>query len=573
MTFPKGPLAFSADELERLGHIDRLAARGSVSDLVAMLDDRSWAVRRAVVAALAAVGQAAVAPLCVALRTRRTNETYVAATVDALAAVNGDADVALVAMVADAEVPVLADIAQILGRRRSVAAVPTLVVLSRHADDNVAVGAIEALGRIGGRAAVDSLVDAVGSGNFFRAFPAIEVLGRSGDPRAVGPLTRLLDQPQFAAEAARALGRTGDVAAVAPLLHLVAKSPEGLVRVSALALTELHHRYRERSGNSDAIEADLARAGSEPTILRQLVRALAADDPPEQAALCFVLGVLADPSAAPALTSLLDASPVVAEAAGVALARLGPQAETEILRGLRAGSSAHKRALLPFISSRNGAREVIDCLSEEDSDVRILACEALGRMGHVEAVGALFPLLADPDTRVAYSAVAAIQSLGSHETDRLAVEAARSPDVRVRRAALRILAYFGASTGLDVFLAALDDADERVRESAISGLPFMDDPRAFEALLAAAKAPLDKTRAAAMRSLGQCVGDLRASAYLLKGLGDSDAWVRYYACQALGKLAFEPASGAIIELLGDPAGQVRVAAVEALSCLTGDVAV
>jgi HEAT repeat protein len=102
---------------------------------------------------------------------------------------------------------------------------------------------------------------------------------------------------------------------------------------------------------------------------------------------------------------------------------------------------------------------------------------------------------------------------------------------------------------------------------------MMDDPRALEALLAAARDESERTRAAAMRSLGQCVGDLRASAYLLKGLGDPDGWVRYYACQALGKMAFEPAADAIVRLLEDAVGQVRVAAVEALSCLSGERAV
>ncbi|HXI55025.1 MAG TPA: HEAT repeat domain-containing protein, partial [Polyangia bacterium] len=113
----------------------------------------------------------------------------------------------------------------------------------------------------------------------------------------------------------------------------------------------------------------------------------------------------------------------------------------------------------------------------------------------------------------------------------------------------------------------------RVREIAVQGLPLMDDPRAFEALLATTKDSAEKTRAAAMRSLGQCADDLRATAYLLKGLGDADSWVRYYACQALGKLAFEPAAQAIVQLLSDPAGQVRVAAIEALSCLNSDAAV
>jgi HEAT repeat protein len=577
MTVLASRLAFSSEDQQRVDLVSRLAASGDmgdIEDLLSMLGDPSWTVRRAVVAALAANGPLTVGPLGRVLGQRRDNETFIAATVDALSAVTGDADSMLAAMVADAEIPVLADIAQILGRRRTVSALPTLIFLSRHRDDNVAVSAIEALGRIGGRAAVDSLVDAVQSGNFFRAFPAIDVLGRSGDPRAAAPLTALLEQPQYVAEAARALGRTGDVAAVAPLMRLVARSSSAGVRLAAVALTELHHRHNERFGVGDGVQADIARAGREPTgVVRQLLRALAEADPSEQAAICFLLGVLRDPSTASALTALLDASAPVAEAAGVALRRLGRSAEEQIVQGLRSGTSRHKRALLPLISDASGRADVVACLGDDDPDVRVLACEALARVGLVAAVGDLFPLLGDRDARVSYAAVAALQSLGSLDTERMAIEAAASADLHVRRAALRILAYFGSSPAIETFLSALLDADERVRESAIQGLPFMEDPRAFEALLVAAKDPVEKTRAAAMRSLGQCADDMRARAYLIKGLGDADPWVRYYACQSLGKLAFEPAVEAIVKLLDDPAGQVRVAAIEALSCLDSELAI
>jgi HEAT repeat protein len=562
-------VAFSPEDLRRVEEIERLASGGGVDRLVAMLDDPNWAVRRAVVAALAASGPAAIGPLCEALRSQRGSEGRIAATVDALAAIGGDADPALAAMAVDAEVPVLADLAQILGRRRTTTALATVISLSRHHDDNVAVTAIEALGRIGGRAAVDSLVEAVKSGNFFRVFPAIEVLGRSGDPRAVAPLTALLEHPQYATEVVRALGRTGDVAAVSPLMRLASRSSNAIVRLTALALSDLHQRYKERFGNAAAVEAVIA---GHSEIVRPLLLALMEGDPAEQAALCLLFAVIGDPSAAPALTGLLDAAPPVAEAAAAALRALGPQVEQQILAGIRAGDSLHKRALLPFVSSGSGTRDVVECLRDADADVRVLACEALGRTGAVAAVGALFPLLADADPRVSYAAIAAIQSLGSGDTERLAVSAAASDDVRVRRAALRILSYFGSSMALDVFLSGMLDPDERVREAALQGLPFMDDPRAFDALVTAAKNGGERTRAAAMRSLGQCVTDLRATAHLLKGLGDPDPWVRYYACQALGKLAFEPATAAIVRLLGDPAGQVRVAAVEALSCLRSDAA-
>jgi HEAT repeat protein len=76
-----------------------------------------------------------------------------------------------------------------------------------------------------------------------------------------------------------------------------------------------------------------------------------------------------------------------------------------------------------------------------------------------------------------------------------------------------------------------------------------------------------------MRALAQVPApDVRATAALLRGLADADPWVRYYACQTLGRLGYEPAGEAIAARLTDEAGQVRVAAVESLSHLTGDAA-
>src|SRR5690349_19713738 len=103
MTQTHGQFAFTPDELHRMERVDRLAAGadGGVDALADMLDDPSWTVRRSVVAALAAAGTAAVAPLCELLRTRRDSEARIAATVDALSASNGDADSALLAMTRD----------------------------------------------------------------------------------------------------------------------------------------------------------------------------------------------------------------------------------------------------------------------------------------------------------------------------------------------------------------------------------------------------------------------------------------------------------------------------------------
>ena len=51
------------------------------------------------------------------------------------------------------------------------------------------------------------------------------------------------------------------------------------------------------------------------------------------------------------------------------------------------------------------------------------------------------------------------------------------------------------------------------------------------------------------------------------GWPDPDSWVRYYACQSVGRLEHSEVTEQIAKLLGDEAGQVRLAAVEALSHL------
>src|SRR5690606_12070695 len=90
------------------------------------------------------------------------------------------------------------------------------------------------------------------------------------------------------------------------------------------------------------------------------------------------------------------------------------------------------------------------------------------------------------------------------------------------------------------------------------------------ALLAAASHPVAKTRAAVMRALGQTEATPEVVKALLSAVADADAWVRYYACQALGRLRIETAVERLIALMNDDTGQVRVAAVEALAHLSDE---
>jgi HEAT repeat protein len=555
-----------AARLTRVRELATLGADG-VSPLVPMLTDPSWSVRREVVLALAALGDAAVAPLCACLRSQRDDEKRISATVDALVACRSDqVERALFALASDPNVAVVADVAAILGRRRRTSASQLLIDLTLHADDNVAVSAIEALGRLGGRAAVDALIACIQSKNFFRAFPAIDVLGRSGDPRAVAPLSELLADSRYALEAARALGRSADRRAVAPLSGLLVSPSMSYVRVASLALVELNDRHEQLYGAAAAVQDTLRKLLTE-SLVRRLGQSVSGADKPEKIALCRLLGYARSEAATEPLIQLLDGDPEVAAAAGAALLTLGRASEGAVIAALEEGDSTQRKTLISVITNIDGERALIACLHDASADVRVLACDALARVGATRAVPQLFALLADGNQRVVHAAVAAVQSLGTSETESLALSAATAENPTHRRAGMRVLAYFGYASALPLFVRAAAESEPRLRDVALQGLSLLEQPEAVATLLQVAGSADAAARAAAMRALGHTTLTAETMSRLLAGLSDDDAWTRYYACQALGKLKVQEADAPIGALLRDPAGQVRVAAIEALSHL------
>lgn len=565
------PLVLSTADRERITVVDRLGLEERADALVALLSEKSWAVRRAVVAALARMGEPAVEPLAQVLTSARDDEAVLAAAVDALAASRGGGVTqAMLNLIArDPPPAALCDAAQILGRRRAALAVPALEGFCAHSDDNVAVAAIEALGSIGGGVGIDALVAVLASKNFFRIFPAIDVLGRSGDGRALAPLLRLLDNPRYAVEAARSLGRAGDPAAAAPLARLLPRASDALARAIAVSLTSIHARALERFGTAEGVVAALRKGG--PAVVPSIARSIGGATFEEQAALCSLLAWTGDETAAFALVSLLDVTP---SAAAPALRSLGTGSDPQLLQALREGDSNRRALLLPLVTSRTRvAADVLPCLSDPDVGVRVLACNALARIGDASAVPRLFELLREPDPMLTQAAVSTLQALGSATTEKLALESARAPEPHLRRAALRIVAYFGYPAALDLLIEVAEGPDDKLRDVAIQGLALLNDARGLAVLLRTAAHPNPRARAAAMRALGQSEEDGQARLTLRSGLTDVDAWVRYYACQALGKLRDDGAAEALLKLLDDPAGQVRVGAVEALAHLEAAVAI
>jgi len=553
-------------ERGRIEHIDDLFADGasSAAELVDLLSETSWTVRRAVVGALAALGDDAAALLCAWLRHARTSEHAIAAAVEALVSSIGHSTSSAVAALLDELDPaVVVDAAVILGRRHAAEPVSHLVRLLDHVDDNVAVAAIEALGEIGGSTAIDALIDVVRRKQFFRTFSALQVLATCGDPRAITPLVELLDDEHFQVEAMRALGRTGSPSAIAPLTSrlAVAADHEG-VRLVAAALSQLVARA-EWSGAGRVVSAAL-RSALAPTRHR-FVAALSGADPAERIALANVLGEIGDGETLAVLIEMLPE-----EGAGTVAARsiqkVAALHADALMNELEHGNATTRAALLRLVRARRAGPSVRLLLADEDPDVRTRACEALGRIGDTDAVAALFGALRDPDPAVVYAATAAIQSLGAVNTSALAVEALHDVRPSVRCQALRIIAYLGSDEAFESVRAAIDDPDPRTGQLAVSTLGVFADPRVDEILEMLARRPHDGVRAAAMRAATQRGGEAMA-ALLARGLSDDSAWVRYYACQGLGQLGRASSTPALIARLADAYPHVRVAAIEALARL------
>ncbi len=523
-------------EGERLERVKNLARAGLplLPQLIDELVDPNWAVRRAVVAALAAAEPAVMPILIETLRHSRENEAKIAGLVDALSATAQAIDPLLLELVTDAQVAVVCDAVQILGRRESTRALPKLKELTQHADDNVALAAVEALGRIGGKEALESLLVLAESRNFFRTFPTIDILGRSGDSRALKTLLALSVDPLYGSEAVRALGRLGDISAVPALVAQLIRASGGLVGPIALSLVAIHEAAERRFGTGYTVERVLSSSDQLSELRQRLALGLKRADSAEQLALSQILSWIGEESTVPFLLGLLRGPPAVAQGALLSLKRLGAIAEPQLIDALHDGTSEERRLLVPLLGGKRSARDqLIACLADEDPTVRALSCDALARTSDPAAVPAIFPLLSDADARVGQAALAAIQTLGSDDTRRLALTAASSSDTRLRRAALRIIGYFGYPEGLD----ALVEASE-LREAALASLAFIDDPRAQSELLRAAHHGLG-TDAHVRRCAhwGHTAGEPVVLEQLRSSLDDTDAWVRYYACQAFGPTA------------------------------------
>jgi len=210
-----------------------------------------------------------------------------------------------------------------------------------------------------------------------------------------------------------------------------------------------------------------------------------------------------------------------------------PEARAQAAQKL--GSERQKRAV----------PALIDCLEDEDRQVRLAVIEALAAIGHPASAGPLSSVL-----------------------EHLSKKSGPRED---RTAEYEALAKALAGVGepaITPLTALLTSGDKEARRWATFALGLIKSSRAMGPLVEKLEDSRSEVRKAAAASLGE-IGDPAAIDALVKALSSRDMETRHAAAEALGKIQSADAEEALIKAVSDQSEAVQVAAINSLGRIGG----
>ena len=542
--------------------------RARVMDVAAMteaLGKSQWSERHREVRRLVVNQQGIVGALVQTLREQHHNFNVLSSALDLLALTELDVIEPLIACLSDADVDLRIQAALILGERCDIRAIPALMGALDDADTNVRFHAIEALGRLRATEAIDALVRVAETREFFVAFPAIQALARLGEASVARRLVPLLDDDMVSGAVVDMLGALGDDVVAEPLAQLL-EQPHAPVEAIADALASLHSRYEQRYGAGDQIATIVRRTVTEAGT-RRLLEAVNRVGSDRLRGLATVLGWIGAPAAQRALTRMLG-QPAIRAQVMEALVRHGARVVDLLVEQLNADELEIRQAAavaLGRIGDRRATPALADAL--EDRELAVVAAGALAKIGDASAFDVLIGFIGDSDGAIRQATIAALNSIGHPDMPRHVAALLEDESALVRESAVRIAGYFGYVECFARVLERCSDPCEAVRRAAVEQLPMFEDTRAVEKLADALASDTPAVRAAAAAAFARVDGDGDATP-LIAALEDADPWVRYFAVRSLGTFHMaEVAERVRKRLENDPAGQVRLAAIEVLGRL------
>ncbi len=295
-----------------------------------------------------------------------------------------------------------------------------------------------------------------------------------------------------------------------------------------------------------------------------LIKALGDEDPGVRLKAVKALGKTRTRRSADALIAILsDKNERVRWAAADSLLEMGELVVESLLDALDAEDKytrAEAAGVLGKMRNERAIEPLIECMKDDDINVRWIASKALATMGY-PAVRPLIDAMDDKSLRIRKRAMDALVKMGQPAIRPL-VESLDDQRLRVRWGALEACEHMGSqAAGLLMF--ALDTGTLRAKWRAATALGRIGDPKALESLIAALRDKHHYVRWKAAEALG-AIGDKGAVDALIEALGDENRYVRLGAARSLGILKDERSLPALEEATKDEDVLVQEAAERAL---------
>lgn len=430
-----------------------------------------------------------------------------------------------------------------------------------------------------GPGATKYLLAAVKDGEFIPRREAVKVMGRLRDPAAIGALIEIVKDRQgsktllvYACDALVQIGPPAIGALLTQLDHPsmgIRQEVQGVLgRIGRPAVTPLAALCedpnpvirRSVAGALDRIDD----AQATPYLVKML------KDPDAKVREKAAAG-LSYPTSNEAMEALLqtvrseedtDVRVVAEQALGEFDAPGAVAALTSIMADANRNTLGRCWAIEAIEKKKSplAVEALIRTLSDKDHVVRARAAEALGAFKNAQAVEPLIAMLGDKLQHVRAAAVRALGRIGDHRADKPLMAMMNDVDENVREDAARSLGQLKCAAAIDLLIAALRDDDWETRMESARALGVIGDARSAGPLLEALKTGL------VQKTVIDAIARMEANALepLLAAAADPDGGLRAAAMIMLAKNPGARASAALVAGLKDPSALVRLQAAVAI---------
>ncbi|RCK78688.1 MAG: HEAT repeat domain-containing protein [Candidatus Ozemobacter sibiricus] len=203
-----------------------------------------------------------------------------------------------------------------------------------------------------------------------------------------------------------------------------------------------------------------------------------------------------------------------------------------------------------------------EALEGQNKERKFWAIKILGQMKEESAFPEIRTFLSDPDSEIRMAAVQAMGSFQNPDAIPLLIERFIDPSWVVRREACKAIVRFGPAA-YSALLSALGSMEEDVRYWALRAIGELKPPGAFHELIKLLRDRswnIRKTTAEILATFGE-----DALLELTSLATESDAEVRFWVLQSLGRIGSKISLPLLFKALEDPSEAIRTAAQKALA--------